>query len=224
MVSAQGMQQESVSGAWMHSTLVFSSSQAIYGKRCLQKTKLPLALPHPSHSAQAIPTGRGRSKICRRMSRPTGHMRAHNFRGPLLRGCVSRTEPPGLAFGLGLTSWGWGVSVRDSGFHEQWTRRQCHSRPPRVCASCPRESVSVSHAVPEAWRAQYFIFGDNSSGEGRDTNSGRVSGIFCFYCVCVLLSCQHFFPAKEDRGLFCAAGPRTELLTKKVSTHLCSPG
>ena len=108
MVSAQGMQQESVSGAWMHSTLVFSSSQAIYGKRCLQKTKLPLALPHPSHSAQASPTGQGRSKICRRMSRPTGHMRAHNFRGPLLRGCVSRTEPPGLAFGLGLTSWGVG--------------------------------------------------------------------------------------------------------------------
>lgn len=29
MVSAQGMQQERVSGAWMLSTLVFSSSQAI---------------------------------------------------------------------------------------------------------------------------------------------------------------------------------------------------
>jgi len=55
MVSAQGMQQESVSGAWMHSTLVFSSNQAIYGKRCLQKTKLPPALPHPDHSGKPSP-------------------------------------------------------------------------------------------------------------------------------------------------------------------------
>ena len=112
------------------------------------------------------------------------------------------------------------MSVRHSGFQRQRTRRQCHSRPPSVCASCPRESVPVSQTVPEAWRAQYFISGDNSSGEARDINSGRVSGIFRFYCVCVcvcvLLSCQHFFqPKKKTEVYFVLQGPELNCLLRQ---------
>lgn len=84
-----------------------------------------------------------------------------------------------------------------------------------MCASCPRESVSVSHAVPEAWRAQYFIFGDNASGEARDINSGRVSGIFAFtVCVCFCLA-NVFFQPKKTEVCFVLQGPELNCLLRK---------
>lgn len=96
------MQQESVSGAWMHSTLVFSSSQAITGNDVCKKQSCPWPCRTPVPPRKPSPPARGRSKICRRMSRPAGHMRAHNFRGPLLRGSG---ESPAACSGLSLQAW-----------------------------------------------------------------------------------------------------------------------
>ena len=128
MVSVQGMQQESVSGAWMHSTLVFSSSQAITGNDVCKKQSCPWPGRTPVPPRKPSPTARGRSKICRRMSRPAGHMRAHTFRGPLLRGSGGS---PAACPGLSLQAWlpALASPPRDSGLHGQRTRRPSGSGP-----------------------------------------------------------------------------------------------
>lgn len=59
IISVWGMRQETVSGAWMHSISVFSSSQAIMGNDVFKNKVVP-GLVAPGHSTQTVPTGRGK--------------------------------------------------------------------------------------------------------------------------------------------------------------------
>ena len=206
MVSVQGMQQESVSGAWMHSTLVFSSSQAITGNDVCKKQSCPWPGRTPVPPRKPSPTARGRSKICRRMSRPAGHMRAHTFRGPCSAAlreprCVSRTQPPGLAPGLGLTSAGLGTP-RAADTSPEWLRPQ--RALPEAESPCPARRLCRRPGLGErpGWR-------------GTATGQAAASSAFTVLCARALVSCQHFFQLKKTEVCFVLRGPEPSCLLRE---------
>ena len=80
----------------------FQFFPSYYGNDICKKQSCPWPCRTPVTLRKPSAPARERSKICRRMSRPAGHMRPHNFRGPLLRGSG---ESPAVCSGLSLRAW-----------------------------------------------------------------------------------------------------------------------